>query len=243
MTLKPAQWAGLAFGVTAIGAYFLVAATLGFHGPPADWRQYGEVPSAGLVRQPICFWTDLALVIAGVYSLRLRPRALGFLIVWMGPASMLEHGTLCSNWGWFDATSIHWFALYVIGAVIALRPVWLLLAAAAVATGALTFPHEPWRGPATGILLGALVLVVPIALRVRGATRQTWRLFFTSLGAFGVATALLIAGRAGGLAAPWGHGAWHVVSAAALALTVELVAELNELRDKMPHPAVARARG
>lgn len=243
--------AGALLAAAFLGAYFLVAATLGFHGPRAPWADYGEVPVGPPVEEPICFFTNLSFILAGIAALRRLDRAaqhgasaenpmagpspysvpLAFLMVWMGPASMLEHGTLTTTWGWFDATSIHWFAMYIVGYLI-VRAVagsasgrksqivfftgqglaWLLI-------GIWTWHHESVRkyvSQALLLLIGVAILLSLslgrfVGLRFR---RQGW--FAGLLLAFAAAVFFLITGAKGGALAPWGHGLWHVACALAM---------------------------
>lgn len=250
--------AGVLLAALFLAGYFAVAATIGFHGPAAAWVDYGEPPVGPPVQQPICFWSNLAFVIAGVALLRgldgadgkgsnpMRgpspyARALGLLTVWMGPASMLEHGTLTTTWGWFDAASIHWFALFVSGYLL-LRAVpgaaesprgramfWGGEAAAAAVLGVWTWHMEQVRMAASLVLLtavgaamlAALVLGPRVGLRFAAGA---WRWFAGVALAFAVGFACLVAGAAGGPAAPWGHGAWHVCCAVAMVCVGRLLA-------------------
>lgn len=243
---------GTALAGTFLATYFAFAASVGFDGPPASWEAYGEPPVGPPVEQPICFWTDLAFVVAGVAALRRLDRAaapsgpaigFGFLLVWMGPASMLEHGTLRTTWGWFDATSIHWFATYVV-AWLALRALpgrgrsrtilfFAGLAATWAAIGAWTWRVDGARMLASEVLLAlaAAALVAAVAFgRAVGLRlpQRAWAWAALAAAAFAAGVALLDAGRAGGWAAPWGHGAWHCCCAAATYLVFRLLEEPPE---------------
>ncbi len=232
MTSRP--WravAGVTLAAVFLASYFAFAAAIGFGGPPASWAAYGEAPVGPPVEQPICFWTDLAFVAAGVAALRRLDRteapgsravAFGFLLVWMGPASMFEHGTLRTTWGWFDATSIHWFSTFVAG--------WLLvravprcrallgpcLVAVWVAIGAWTWRVEASREPVSLACLSLVAVSLPAAATagVRLAPR-TWTWIAGAAVAFAAGMVFLVAGARGGAAAPGGPGARHVCFAAA----------------------------
>lgn len=255
---RPHARAGLVLAGTFLAAYFLVAATVGFHGPPAEWIAYGEPPVGPPVEQPLCFWTNLGFVAAGLWWLRRLDRAdpvpgapmrgpsphakaLGLLMVWMGPASMLEHGTLTTTWGFFDAASIHWFGLFVVG-YLALRAVpgaaasrrgaaifWAGEAAAIVGLGAWTWHKDQVRMPASMLLLalaGASILAALLFGRRVGLRfeRDAWRWLACAAASFAVGAGLLVAGAAGGPAAPWGHGAWHLCCALAMTFVARLLA-------------------
>lgn len=253
--------AGTLLAALFLGAYALVAATIGFDGPPARWEAYGEPPVGRPIQQPICFWTDLGFVLAGIAVLRrldlaaaagaapANPMsgrsphsvALGLIIVWMGPASMLEHGTLATTWGWFDATSIHWLALFVVGYLVlrwipgattspwGRRAFWASQAAAWLAIGAWTWRDESVRARVSGVLLALLGIAIVASLvlgRLAGLrfTGGAWRAFAGLLLSFVAAVAFLVAGAKGGVAAPWGHGAWHLSCAASTFFIARLLA-------------------
>lgn len=208
------------------------------------------------MQQPICFWTNLGFIAAGVAWLRglargdgrgpMRgptpyARALGLLMVWMGPASMLEHGTLTTTWGFFDAASIHWFGLFVLG-YLALRArpgaaatrrgaavFWTLEIAFALTLALWTWREEHVRMPISMILLG-LVGVALLAALLAGRrvglrfAPGAWRWFTGVALAFAAGAGFLVAGAAGGPAAPWGHGAWHLCCAVAMLCLARLLA-------------------
>ncbi|MBI3723518.1 hypothetical protein HY251_06135 [bacterium] len=243
---------GILLAAVFLGAYFLAATTVGFHGPEAPWEAYGETPVPGPVRQPLCFWTDLAFVIAGVAALRRLDRAsrageppanpmsapssfsvaLGLIVVWMGPASMLEHGTLTETWGWFDASSIHWFSLFIAGYLL-LRAIpgaassrsgratfWASEATAWLVLGAWTWRDASVRievSKATLALMGSATVASLLLGRFVGLrfARGAWRWFLALALAFAAGVGFLIAGARGGALAPWGHGAWHLCCGAA----------------------------
>jgi hypothetical protein len=239
-------------------AYFVVAATIGFHGPPATWAEYGEPPRGAPIQQPICFWTDLGFVLAGLLALRrldvaarsstppANPMsgpsayslAFGLIVVWMGPGSMLEHGTLTTTWGWFDAASIHWFALFVVGYLL-LRAspqtprsatiFWVGLATACALLGVWTWHAEPVRmvvSRASLVLVGvALLASLSLGRRVGlHFTRRAWGWFAGVALAFAAGFVFLATGAAGGPTAPWGHGAWHLCCAVAVDFMARLLA-------------------
>ena len=241
-------WLGVGLASLSLAAYFGVALTVGFHGPAAHWVAYGEVPVAGPVAQPISYWTDLGFILAGILVLRRldaprgrgwmqRPSVyavgLGLIIVWMGPASMLEHGTLMTNWGWCDASSIHWYGLWVIGYLLTrgigglARPGVFLIAqvAAWLGVGAYTWGHEEGRQRVTLIILTLTILAVPPSLiwPRRRFPPAAWAWFGAILATFGAAGVFLVGGAQGGWAAPWGHGVWHLLSAVAMYLSFRML--------------------
>lgn len=248
-----------------LAAYFVVASTIGFHGPPATWAEYGEPPVGPPIQQPICFWTDLGFVLAGLLALRrldgaarsasppANPMsgpspyslAFGLIVVWMGPGSMLEHGTLTSTWGWFDAASIHWFALFVIGYLL-LRAIpgaaeaprgpavfWAGLAIAGLQLGVWTWYAEGARAVVSRVTL-ALVGVAMLASLTLGRrvglrfTGRAWVWFAGVALAFAVGFVFLTTGAAGGATAPWGHGAWHLCCAVAVDFVARVLAAETE---------------
>jgi len=239
--------AGAAMVVVFLVFYFSMAAGGGFKGTTEDWQSYGERPVSGPIRQPVCYWTAMAFVVTGLSALLwldLTPRTslpvnpmtgstmfsvpLGLLMVWLGPGSMLEHGTLKESWGWFDASSIHWYGLYVLGYLI-LRWIpggterWLgrilfwvghFLAAFLIGLwGALNSRvREPW----TGILLGVAgvgLLVSLIFGRWVGLTFepiQGWIAFSLGMALFVFGLVVVKLGYEKGPTDNWGHPVWHV---------------------------------
>jgi hypothetical protein len=251
--------------------YFAMAAAGGFEGGAADWHEYGEEPGTGLVKQPIAFWTDLGFIVSGIAALLwcdLTPRGdptnpmvvptmysvgLGLVMVWMGPGSMLEHGALVETWGWFDASSIHWYALFLIGYLV-LRWIpgasasiaggilfWVGLVAAAVAIGVWGWLDESVRAPWSMALMGGLGVayvgsLVPTIVRLvagkeNGLMRFEWpALIWGGVGvaAFVAGMIFLATGSVDGATAPWGHGAFH------LAMAVTTLSIYATLRLEMP---------
>jgi hypothetical protein len=254
--------AGLGLAAAFLGIYFAVACTVGFGPQNESWDAYGEVPVAGPVKQPVAFWTDLGFIAAGLLMLlwmdlsdgSTAPGAmsaatalsvpLGLLMVWMGPASMLEHGTLNATWGWFDASSIHWYALYVVGFVV-LRWVpggdrswagrgifWGAFTAAAVAIGVWTRLDGRASFPMSVTLLVLLVvaLIVSVVLERTGTVGyvRPWDLWtLPSAGVLLIAgIAFLLTSTRGSSIAHFGHGIWHLcVAGAALFVWLYLRSE------------------
>jgi len=213
---------------------------------------YGEPAVRGKVKEPVCYWSALAFILAGLGAFlwmdltdsdaddrwmstpSLYSIPLAVLIVWLGPGSMCEHGTLDRSWGWFDATSVHWFALYV-GAYVVLRLVapadrvsdpaavilfWGGLLVLAVPIGVLTWHFDGTRFPFTAALMGLLgVLLLCQGLGwnfgLANAPRRSWEWLIptAACGAAGIA-AQLAAGplyRAGHVT--YLHAVWHVLIA------------------------------
>lgn len=128
----------IGIGLVAVFAifYFLLGLLGGLGDITSHWQDYCEAPVANsFVRQPAAFWSDVGFIVVGLIALLhaditgsnnaklvsgANPLSIAFavIVVWMGPGSMLEHGTLNNTWGWFDATSIHWFGLVTSGLVI-----------------------------------------------------------------------------------------------------------------------------
>lgn len=162
---------------------------------------------------------------------------LGLLIVWMGPASMLEHGTLTTTWGWFDATSIHWLGTYVTGYLLLRASPWRDRAAGRVLfAGGLAVTWTAigvwtWDGPRAAVsvallaLMGTALLLAPIAGRLVGLRFEprVWPRLGALVACFGAAMACLALGGEGRPLAPWGHGAWHLLCGAATLGIVEVL--------------------
>lgn len=233
--------------------------------PQSQIDEYGEraqnlwasTPPASLsaIQQPWCFWSALAFSVAGLLTLLWldftsrntveRPLVvpswasipLGVIMVWMGPGSMMEHGTLRKFLGWFDAASIHWYAIYV-SVYVALRWIpgatgnwgwragaWGLMLALGITVGAIGAEHgETLIGFTIGSLVLMGILLVADAIRdnlVRPNTGYTFRLFWewnwrllTVVLCTGVAFLFLFLSRKGGPFESFGHGFWHVFIAA-----------------------------
>lgn len=244
-------------GVAAVFAmfYFLLGLLGGLGDITAHWQAYCEAPVSGakFIRQPACFWSDIGFVVVGLVALlyaditgsgnrkRLfgaNPLAIGFgiIVVWMGPGSMLEHGTLNNTWGWFDATSIHWFGLLTSGLVIlgwaapaetARRgyPIfYAIVGLCAVAVGAISIMFGEWRMYWTIILLvlTLVLLVIDFVVWVTGnhrfqAPASFWNAgslwIFLGLVSFGVAMLLWAGGQEGEFLCPAGQENEHVLQA------------------------------
>lgn len=238
---------GLGMLALFFAVYFPIAPSGAYTGREEYWIAYGERPVAGWIKQPACFWSALAFSISGLAVLlwldltagsetpgspmtgrTVFSVPLGLLTVWLGPGSMLEHGTLQQTWGWFDASSIHWYALYVIGYLI-LRWIpggtgswagrivfWVAHAACCVLIGVWGAHDptvlEPWS---IGLLVGTGVLVL-LTLCLQGPFGldfEPWCAWISfgvgmALTAFGVAVQKL--GYERGPADDWGHPVWHV---------------------------------
>lgn len=241
--------------------YFLIAATVGFgKGHDAAWDDYGEAPRKGWIRQPFSFWSDVGFIVGGLvilFWIDMSPPGsgvmgtatvysvlLGYLAVWLGPGSMLEHGTLKESWGWADATSIHWFASFVIAYVVArwveplpaaalnagpIAVTLLLWAATCVLFGLLTWFVNDARAPVTIVLISSMGLALVVdATGVFGLPYQ--RQWFWLVGAAVFALLGFIAlfgGRRGWFLTPGrdstlrtfqAHGLWHILMAAVVFL-------------------------
>ena len=243
--------AGLGLAAAFLIVYFSVACTVGFGPQNENWDAYGEVPVEGPVKQPVSFWTDLGFVFAGLLALLwmdLTDREgapntmayasslsvpLGLLMVWMGPGSMLEHGTLNATWGWFDAASIHWYVLYVVGFVV-LRWVpgadrswagrgifWACAAAAALGIGIWTRLDGEASFP---VSVGSLVVLTCVIGDSVGLERggvvgyvRPWDVWaLPSAGVLlAVGIAFLLTSTRGSSIAHFGHGLWHLCVAGA----------------------------
>lgn len=241
--------------------YFIVGLTRGFGGRDEPWEEYCEHPGTGLIKQPVCFWSNIAFILSGMAALLwidftpTAPRAnlmatataysvpLGLLTLWLGPGSMLEHGTLRRAWGWFDAASIHWYAFYVIQYIVfrwaftaqemmSAGPIVFFLvvqAAAMTGLGFLTHLVPASRMIATVILIAlmGLALVVPEITQAAagwpsGLRRQGFWLIGAAIFAV-IGFIALFGSRKGAFLCPAGaehntfrqfHGLWHLCMAA-----------------------------
>jgi hypothetical protein len=247
-------WLFAGLGLVGLFAIFYLVMSLanGFGEATEAWADYGERPRGRPIQQPTCFWSDLGFVLVGLivlFWIDMTPRGnvmatasvysviFGMLSVWLGPGSMLEHGTLSRPWGWFDASSIHWWSLFTLLYLIAgwilpparlLEPLviglvigsWLVVAAL---IGILTARLEYVR---KGMSIG-LMVALALALVVDGThvftnppARQWGYIVAAGIGlAFGIG-ALLVGERRGNAPArvsgahggQW-HGVWHVLTA------------------------------
>ena len=211
---------------------YIVIGALGLHGElTSDWHAYCEAPLAGakFIKQPACFWSDLGFIIVGfvvlIYvqvvgastrkfltSANAYSFGFGLIVLWMGPGSMLEHGTLNNTWGWFDASSIHWFGLLTCGLIVLGWLRWLIppeninsttgvvvfyliVLACAIAIGITTAVVGEARLWATLIILAATILLIIIDFFVwitgylrdfppprRGTTHHTLSIVWIFLG-------------------------------------------------------------
>lgn len=239
---------GLALLVIFFAVYFPVAYAGGFQGPVEDGKDYGEKKVGKPIEQPACFWSAIVFSLSGLALLLWcdlttpvagRPMEgrtvfsvpLGLLTVWLGPGSMLEHGTLRQTWGWFDASSIHWYAIYVIGYLI-LRWIprgteswvgrgvfWVahLVACFLVGLCGALKPStlEPWSifllVATGGMLLLTLCLQKPFGLEFEN--RQAGICFGMGIVMTGVGVAFQLGGGEKEFAEGWGHPTWHVLVA------------------------------
>jgi hypothetical protein len=241
--------------VVLFGVFYLVMSVAnGFGEATEAWAEYGESPRGRPIQQPFCFWSDLGFVLVGLSILLwidMTPRGnvmatasaysviFGLLSVWLGPGSMLEHGTLSRPWGWFDASSIHWWCLFTLAFLIAgwvvppaqlLEPlvVGLVIAlslAAMVGIGFLTgFVAESrlWVSIILmGLLGGALVLDCTPVFH-DPPTRPGWWFLLAAVVTLVLGTIAMLVGRrnqnsnrdivAGREIFQW-HGVWHVCTA------------------------------
>ena len=233
----------------------------------AKWQVYCETPQiSSYILQPACFWSDISFILVGLAILAhldsVGPKAerlmsaanpisvsFGFVVLWMGPGSMLEHGSLNNAWGWFDAASIHWFALLSLGIIIA-NWVWpagevmrnqtrfcLALGLAVVAVGATTVTWQHMQHGWTVILLSAVPVTVIIDYlawassnhRFVGRWKDRGALWvLLAMASFGVAMIFWIGGHQGNYFCPPGHGdetllqphaLFHFLAAAAIFFT------------------------
>ena len=238
---------GLAMLAIFFAVYFPVAAAGGFGPPNETGLDYGEtVLRTGPIRQPACFWSAIAFSISGLAILLWldltgpvagRPMEgrtalsvpLGLLTVWLGPGSMLEHGTLTRTWGWFDAASIHWYGFYMIGFVI-LRMIrggteswcgrilfWVGHAVCCFLVGlwgALDGSVLQWWSVGLLAVTGVMVLVLLCCQGPLGYGFEpvlAWTSFGVGIGMTGVAVLFQVFGGQGEWADDWGHPTWHVL--------------------------------
>ena len=221
----------------------------------ATWQVYCETPLlSSYVLQPACFWSDVSFILVGLailaYLDSVGPKtervmsaanpisvSFGFVVLWMGPGSMLEHGSLNNAWGWFDAASIHWFALFSLGIIIA-NWVWpaaevmrnqtrfaLVLTLAVVAVGATTVTWQHMQHGWTVILLSATPVIVIIDYLAWASRNHRFVGRWNDRGALWVLLAMVSFGSAmicwigahqGNFLCPPGHGDEHLLQAHAL---------------------------
>jgi hypothetical protein len=252
-------WVGAGLGLAVIFwiIYFVAAPSALPSLTPSSYAgkavaDYGEPAQRGKVKEPVCYWSAIGFILAGLAAflwmdltqsegperLMSMPSVysipLALLMVWLGPGSMCEHGTLDRNWGWFDSTSVHWFALYVVCylvfrlvcpadrvnqplAVVLFFGAFLVLA---VPIGILTWTVEGARFPfIVGLmgLLGVILLCLGVGWNLGSSNALCrfwqWLIPTAAFGAAGIA-AQLSAGplyKAGHIT--YLHAVWHVLIA------------------------------
>lgn len=246
-------------GVSVVALFAIFYCSLGWFGNfgilDSNWQVYCETPQiSSYVLQPACFWSDTSFIAVGLWILAyldsVGPKAkglisganpisvsFGFVVLWMGPGSMLEHGSLNNTWGWFDAASIHWFALLALGVIVAS---WLwpaaevtrnqkrfgfALALVVGAVGATTIKWEHMQHGWTVILLSAFPVIVIIDYLVWASRNHRfegrwidraalWVLL--ALVSFGIAMICWVGGHQGNFLCPPGHGDEHLFQPHAL---------------------------
>lgn len=248
------MWVLAGLGLTGAFAafYAIMSAAGGFGDRDSGWQEYCEAPRGRPIEQPFSFWSDLSFVVAGLAILLWvdttesgNPAAtatiysvmLGLLTVWLGLGSMLEHGTLNSTWGWFDSSSIHWWALFVLvyvvfgwlvppaqllepGVIAGASAAWLI---PVILVGILTARNTSWRTPTSIVLMALLgVALVLDGVFENPPARRWWFLLGAGfLLLFGLLS--LLGSRKGGFLCrdeaatqrsfQW-HGMWHILTAA-----------------------------
>ena len=253
------RWSYRFVGICVVALFAIFYCAIGWFGSygivDSNWQVYCETPQlSSYVLQPACFWSDASFIAVGLailsYLDAAGPKAnglvsganpisvgFGFVVLWMGPGSMLEHGSLNNAWGWFDAASIHWFALFALGMIIAS---WLWpahevtrnqkrfgfgLALAVVAVGATTFVWEHMQHGWTVVLLSAFPVIVIIDYLAWASRNHRFVGRWNDRGALWVVLALLSFGFAmvcwngahqGSFLCPPGHGDEHLLQPHAL---------------------------
>jgi len=252
-------WTGLGLAIVLVffGVYFAAAPTVV---PPLKIGKndtytkkaiddYGEPASIGKVKEPECFWSALAFILVGLVvfvwmdlSTPIETRRLmsvpsvysiplAVLMVWLGPGSMLEHGMLLKSWGWFDSTSVHWYAIFVTEYLVfrlifdhyhltkgwVLGLFWGIFAGSCAGVGALTWDNDHARLPFTiGLmaLLGLLLLLLGIGKQFwsPNVLQRAWK-WLTPAAAL-TYVGILLQLTAGPMyecrKIPLFHAAWHV---------------------------------
>lgn len=197
--------------------YIIVMATVQPAPEPEALNRYcEEAIEGGIVKEPNNFFTDLGFVVVGLAillwldlsrnHLSRNPMVrggfystmYGYLTLWLGPGSMLEHGTLTAVGGWADPASIQWYGLFVIAYVIlratdpkgiaAYRPEVLAIFVAAFLVSAAALGFVSWFSPDSRqwisiVLLGGVILALVLHAGLQ-PTGADWRVLLFAGGFF-----------------------------------------------------------
>lgn len=200
------------------------------------------------IKQPVSVWSDLAFMASGMFVFYLASRqaasgsnplasssswlpfALGFIIIFMGPASMIYHASIKLWAGWFDNMSIViWLAFCLWYSLMRLFRWSEVIFVIAYVLTLLVIGTINWIFPdirtywvlGLGVIWGVLELIVVIMAATgnpwNGVVRS-WLWYVLLLGTFAVAIAVWI--PSGGVVTEWcpqesaiqPHGIWHILS-------------------------------
>jgi hypothetical protein len=242
----------VAVGILAAGA--VVAALVGaggWPGAPSGCVEAGdcycELRHGGLVAQPVNTFSNLGFVAVGLGVLAFAGagagrrnrfttdaayrRTYGAVVISLGVASMVFHGTMTEWGGWADLVSMHLFVTFVLLYDLAVtwrrRTRWFLgsWTAANLVLGIALWLMD--NGYGKYLFAALLVATVVVDLRVtrppEAAVARDRRLLGAGLGVYLGGQVVWLLSRDG---APWcapaslfqGHALWHLTGAATVAL-------------------------
>ncbi len=220
----------------------LVAVWQGWLGAEAGrGSEFCEATRSGWIKQPVNTWSNLGFTVAALAiarridttSVRADVRApmvfFALVVASLGPASAAMHATETAVGGHLDLLSMYLLASFA-AAYAVVRSGWLGLRAGAVLFGALvvlcevvgalpvTLPVLMHPGNAIFAALLTTTIVLEVGLVRRGVAEVRWGL--ASVGTLLVSFAIWNLAKDGSpLCDPYsvlqGHGAWHVLDAAA----------------------------
>lgn len=218
--------------------------------PEALDRYCEEAIEDSIVKEPNNFFSDLGFVVVGLAILlwldlsrdqtshnpmvrgAFYSTAYGFLTLWLGPGSMLEHGTLTALGGWADPASIQWYGLFVIAYVIlraadpkgiaAYRPEVMAIfivafLAVAAALGIMSWFWPEARQWISIVLLGSVILALILHAALQ-PTGSDWRVLLFAAGFFVVGFLFWLFDQFRWIGCPethlyQHHGVWHLCMA------------------------------